>query len=438
MSRERGRWTAGVMGALLAVTGAPPAEGQILRKVKDVAKRAVERETLREVDRLVAGKVRCVFDDLSCIERAKKDGEEVVLTDDSGEILKDDAGKPVSNPEEGAALAGREEGAPGKGVWANYDFVPGETVLFFEDFAADDVGDFPRRLELVTGTWEVVDWQGRRLLRNTGPRGAALRIPLPRELPGRFTIEVDVYVTHTNHQLVLATAAPPQGRRWNALEGNVLRIGAAQGTGVDRAPGRGAVQAVNRSPEVQQKLVPIRLMVDGRHAKVFVGERRVSNAPNAEFVRSGGLYLENVYFASAEEPVYVGAIRVAEGGRDLYDRLAADGRVATRGILFAVNSARIRPESTPTLEEIGTMLREHPALRIRIEGHTDATGDDLANRTLSEQRAKAARDYLIATHGIAADRLEAVGLGETKPVDSNDTAEGRQNNRRVELVRLDR
>lgn len=83
------------------------------------------------------------------------------------------------------------------------------------------------------------------------------------------------------------------------------------------------------------------------------------------------------------------------------------------------------------------MLRQHATLRISIEGHTDATGDDAHNLSLSERRALSVRTFLVEQYGIAGERLEAKGLGEAKPVDGNDTPEGRQNNRRVELVKLD-
>jgi OmpA-OmpF porin, OOP family len=77
-------------------------------------------------------------------------------------------------------------------------------------------------------------------------------------------------------------------------------------------------------------------------------------------------------------------------------------------------------------------------LRARIaEGHTDSQGDDAYNQELSERRAGAVRQYLIETYGIAADRLEAEGFGESRPVADNETPEGRQQNRRVELVKLD-
>ena len=130
-------------------------------------------------------------------------------------------------------------------------------------------------------------------------------------------------------------------------------------------------------------------------------------------------------------------IRIAEGGKTvLYDQLAANGRVSTQGIYFDSGSDRLRPESTPTLKEIGTMLKEHADLKILIEGHTDNVGDDAANQTLSDKRAAAVKAYLVAAYSIDQARLETKGFGETKPVGSNDTPEGRQNNRRVELVKL--
>jgi outer membrane protein OmpA-like peptidoglycan-associated protein len=169
--------------------------------------------------------------------------------------------------------------------------------------------------------------------------------------------------------------------------------------------------------------------------KVYLGERRVANVPNAIFPRSDTLFVA-VSSASLERPILLGAVRIAGGGRDLYDRLARDGRVATQGILFASGSDRIRPESTPTLEEIGTMLTEHADLRLSIEGHTDSDGEEGFNQDLSERRAAAVKAYLVEEFDVDAGRLETAGFGESRPVADNTGAEGKQQNRRVELVRL--
>jgi OmpA-OmpF porin, OOP family len=96
----------------------------------------------------------------------------------------------------------------------------------------------------------------------------------------------------------------------------------------------------------------------------------------------------------------------------------------------------IKAESYKTLADIGGLLTDDPALRLSIEGHTDVDGADDANLTLSQQRADAVKDYLVATYQIDGGRLEAKGQGEAKPIDKNTTAEGKANNRRVELIKL--
>jgi outer membrane protein OmpA-like peptidoglycan-associated protein len=161
----------------------------------------------------------------------------------------------------------------------------------------------------------------------------------------------------------------------------------------------------------------------------------VANAPNAVFPRTDTLFIA-VSSAAEDYPILIGPIRVAGGGRDLYDRLARDGRVATQGILFASGSDRIRPESTPTLVEIGRMLEEHPELNLSIEGHTDTDGDDAFNQDLSERRAAAVRTYIIEHYDVEDGRLVTSGFGESRPVTDNASPEAKQQNRRVELVRV--
>src|SRR5690606_39121260 len=84
----------------------------------------------------------------------------------------------------------------------------------------------------------------------------------------------------------------------------------------------------------------------------------------------------------------------------------------------------------------GEMLKAHADLRIRIEGHTDNVGNPDFNQKLSERRATAVKTFLEKEYGIDGSRLEAQGFGDTRPVASNDTPEGRQANRRAELVKL--
>ncbi|MDQ3031360.1 MAG: OmpA family protein [Myxococcota bacterium] len=105
------------------------------------------------------------------------------------------------------------------------------------------------------------------------------------------------------------------------------------------------------------------------------------------------------------------------------------------GILFDSGRATLQAESNPRLDRVVEYMTHMPNVRIRIAGHTDNVGNPRTNQALSEQRAGAVRDYLVS-HGIDASRIEAVGYGDQQPVASNDSEEGRQQNRRIEAIEL--
>lgn len=104
-------------------------------------------------------------------------------------------------------------------------------------------------------------------------------------------------------------------------------------------------------------------------------------------------------------------------------------------LYFDVNSATVKPESFPELNELLEFLKLVPAVRIEIAGHTDSQGDDAANLKLSQARADAVRNYVIQK-GITPNRVSATGYGETKPIADNDTPEGRKKNRRTTVTIL--
>jgi len=108
-------------------------------------------------------------------------------------------------------------------------------------------------------------------------------------------------------------------------------------------------------------------------------------------------------------------------------------KIILRGVNFDFDKDGIRADAGVILDEAAGMLTgAHTGARVRIEGHADATGPEAYNQGLSERRAKSVRDYLIS-HGVEASRLTSVGYGESRPISSNDTREGRALNRRVEL-----
>lgn len=125
----------------------------------------------------------------------------------------------------------------------------------------------------------------------------------------------------------------------------------------------------------------------------------------------------------------------AARGSTLAAKLAASGRVVLYGIYFDSDSATLKTESEGTLNEVLSVLRADPALKVQISGHTDSTNTDAYNLQLSQRRAEAVVKWLIE-HGAAAARLTARGFGKSQPVADNGTATGRALNRRVEVSTL--
>ncbi len=184
-----------LLALLIALTGCANMADRIVDRAGNVAERAVNRNVDSRTDRAINGAidgafqgaenaVRCTYDDNACVERAQNRGENVVLVDRDGTPV-DRNGTPVTETNvEDAIVRTTVAGAN-----SNYDFTPGERALFEEDFASDRVGDFPRRLHYLSGTAEVVDFQGDRLLRYTS--GGAFEVRLGQTLPSTFTIEFD-------------------------------------------------------------------------------------------------------------------------------------------------------------------------------------------------------------------------------------------------------
>ena len=123
------------------------------------------------------------------------------------------------------------------------------------------------------------------------------------------------------------------------------------------------------------------------------------------------------------------------GPNQLEQELEKNGRAKVYDLYFDFASATLRPESGKVLGEIEQVMHDHPDWKLSVEGHTDNIGGDASNLDLSKRRADAVVHSLVATYGIPESRFAAAGFGASRPVDTNDTPEGRARNRRVELVR---
>jgi OmpA-OmpF porin, OOP family len=401
-------------GVGAAATPAEAQFGSFGRKLKQKAQQKIDQKEDQAAQGTVDAAdnaVTCAASDKKCRDQAKAEGKEVVTSEDGATGA--------------TGAAGADAGMPGKGAWANFDFKPGDRVLYADDFGADEVGDFPRRMEFKEGAAEIVEWNGGRWLRVTNDN-TRFFVPLPEMLPERFTMEFD----YTN---------PSGGEVWISFGDENKRIEISGYGGAEvynqetKVMASGAYASLGTPAAYANKLRKVRVLADGKYVKVYIDDKRVLNVPNADLGRAKKI----LFYTDAEtdKPTMFGNFRIAAGGKKLYDALSTSGRVATQGIYFDTGSDHIRGESNGTLKEIATMLQEHPDLSLMIEGHTDNVGAPAANLTLSQKRAEAVKAALVSTYGIDASRLAAKGLGASKPAAPNTTPEGRQTNRRVELVK---
>ena len=419
---------------------ATPAHGQgMLDRMKQKAQEKVQAKADQAADSLTQAAldktesaVKCVISNLSCIQKAEEAGQPVIVVNAQGKSVSSaDSARAVSSATKSMATAAPTAPAPtpvpagpgteGAEVAVNHDFTPGTRVIWATDFARDPVGDFPRRLKLYQGNFETASFQGQHLLRTTS--GGEVIVPLPEVLPRQFTLEFDY----------TGGGAWSMSVNFQEDKGNVyFRIDGTAGIASSDNIGNSS-STVDIGSDPEGRLIHCQVMADGDYVKVYVNGKRAAQSPSAKLGRSNQLIFS--FQAVNEAPAYLGNIRVAAGGKNMYEALESEGRFTTHDILFATGSATLDPRSTATLTEIGQMLKDHTDLKIEIDGHTDNVGNAAANTTLSDQREASVKQYLVKNFQIDAGRLGSRGFGASKPVAPNTTADGRQQNRRVELVK---
>ena len=366
-------------------------------------------------------------------EEAKKKLEDAAKKTDSAKA-KPDSAKPASTLSKPATTAQAPAGAK---VWENYDFVPGNKVLFYTDFSEDRVGNFARGLNYLTGPMEIVERDDVKMLRATGV--GELLVPLGRQLPQKFTLEVDI----------LTAANGPMGDRVRVEGGTSHLQGDEHSVEISWGPQHSTLHGGGQNRSASQlhltddeaakyldRPAHLRILMDSGYFKMYANEKRLYNIPELQFRRDSVIRLALVGDAGANDALFITSIRVAESETDvLYEALLKKGRWVTQGILFATGKAELQPESRPVLKEIASTMKKYPDLKILIEGHTDNVGAAAGNLSLSDARAAAVKAALVSDFGLDEARITTKGLGDTKPAAPNATAVGRAQNRRVEIVK---
>lgn len=311
--------------------------------------------------------------------------------------------------------------------YAKYDFVPGNEVIFEDDLKGERKGEFPSKWELIEGNAEIAQINGENVIAIVGYtyitplfKGKAF------QLPDEFTLEFDLLIDENEGENAVEFVNSSDEVIANSLfwKDNTRFLFNWNNNTNEKSS--------EETYDNSQGWHHYALSFNKRAMKVYMDAKRVANIPNI-----AEKPVKVRFFARGSEDnsvFHIKNIRIARGAVPLYDKLMTDGKIIAYGITFDVGKATIKPQSMGTINDIFTILQKYPDLKFSVEGHTDNTGNTVSNQALSEARAKAVCDKLQQL-GIDSARLSAKGHGMSKPIDSNETPEGRAKNRRVEFVK---
>lgn len=331
--------------------------------------------------------------------------------------------------------------SPSLQAYSKFDFIPGQKVIFYEDFSQDAVGDFPA-LWFSNGSGEIVtlnNFPGRWL--NLTAQGCYFP---DQNLPTteNFTVEYDMICNFEEGASFNVGFYVVSGNIKDPNEGGAIPGVAGVKTtispwSIDLAAYSEGNYTINGTGEI--KLAPgekihLSYWIQKQRMRIYLNEKKVIDAPR--ILPAGFKYNILRFENGGEFKPFIANFRVAAGLPDTRNKLIAEGKLVTYGIYFDVNKDVVKPESYGTLKDIATVLNEVPDVKVKIIGHTDSDGDDAKNMDLSKRRAASVKAELAKSFGVNADRLDTDGLGESQPVSKNDTPVNKALNRRVEFIKL--
>jgi len=330
-------------------------------------------------------------------------------------------------------------------ITSNYDFIPGEKVIFYDDFSTDNIGDFPPHWN-TNGNGQIVsanNYPGRWLQLTAG----GYYIPeIATDFTDNFTIEFDMVPLNTTGSetiyginFILVSGSLKNPNEGGAIPGKA-------GTGItpeydmvnwsNWSEADGGYKDNGQSPYMFKatEKTHIAFWVQKQRLRMYADDKKILDLQRGMIAN----YKYNIFRIQTNGDVnpLFSNVRVAVGLPDMRNKLLSVGKFVSYGILFDVNSDKLKPESSTSIKEIAQVLKENPKLKVKIIGHTDSDGDKTLNLDLSKRRAASVKKELMEKYGIEAERLESDGKGQTEPLAPNDSPLNKAKNRRVEFIKF--
>lgn len=351
-----------------------------------------------------------------------------------------------SNPSGNGMENSNGGSSPSHSSNSKFDFVPGTQVLYADDFSHVEIGDFPAEFN-TNASGEVVNVNGKNGKWLSMTKNGVFIPENIKDLPDNFTLEFEVGIIgdpSNNYSGMGINFTTEENQLFKDVlfdwSSSILYLHpGADLASIQILPSSSENEISNDIPMPQwsvegKRFAKISIWRQKGRLRVYVNEDKIIDAPR--------FFAENKPYKMAffrrlfnDCEILMTNIRYAVAGADTRTKLITEGKFVTNGILFDVNSDKIKPESNAVLKDIGMVLKENPTVHVKIIGHTDSDGTDDENLTLSKNRAISVKNALIKDFGIDASRMITDGKGEAEPIESNSTANGKSQNRRVEFIK---
>lgn len=404
---------------------------QIINVPKRVENKVVNRVN-NKIDRGIDKGLDAVEDDITG-KNKKTDKPKTANTETNKTETKQAADTKNAVPQEKQSLQ----------AFSNYDFVPGDKVLLYEDFSQDAVGDFPalwttnksgeiNTLNVATGNWL-----------NLNATEGNWWFLKPIDFPKNFIVEFDVVPKKGGARYAVGVAIYGENSFKEMSDPNSCKTGLVVAVSKNGWETEGLKSGQPKitgnsqlNPVKEEKLNHVIIWVQNRRVRIYHEGKKVLDMPTNLYEDSKFTRLAFQLWRGASSASYVTNIKITSAAPDTRNKLLTEGKLVTYGIYFDVNKDIVKPESYGTLNDIAKVLNEVPDVKVKIVGHTDSDGADAANLDLSKRRAAAVKNELVKTFNVNGERLVTDGMGETQPVAPNDTPSNKALNRRVEFIKM--
>ena len=422
-----------VLMLMMVVAFAATADAQgFLKRLKDRALNSAENAISNKVDSKIYEETNDAMDDALDGKKSKKSKKS--SSDDEEEAVAED-----NTPD---AVAQNQKS----------DFVRGSVILFEDDFANEQMGEFPSKWDISDGSLEVASVNGKKYAHSNAPTSvfSPLMENMKSYLPDVFTLEWEEFLCKPGDIDQMAWHIYfYQGDNELGNIYKMFRPGSPDVYGnYSFKKGSGASGEVTGDLrwDLLEKFVKFgqwnhfAISFNKRAFKYYINGNRVINLPNVAAPSRFEFHVQDGYPYRG-----VGHVILAKGAADLYQRQTTDlsavekaiaetGKFVTNNILFETGKATLKPESMAEIQKVADYMKKNPGARFEVQGHTDNQGSDAINDPLSQQRAEA---VVKALEGLGCDpfNLRPVGKGSHEPVADNSTDAGRAQNRRVEFIK---